>query len=189
MTDATAAADVRHLSAVPDADEDDIDETKEGLDLRDNGTVRLYLDGTRYRLRRPRAREFRRLREAFQEAADEISDLSDDHEAWKRTLDDAVDKRRADDPRATMTPEERKENRERGRQQTEQVERLMFEWWAEVIEVLEADGRTPVLPVPDDTDSATFDRFAEMPMWMGTVPSAGRIIGHWRAVPSPSGGR
>lgn len=181
----------QHLAAVPDAEEpDELDAVREGLDLRPNGTVRLYIDGNRYRLRRPRAREFRRLRESFQEVADEISDLSDEQDEWARSLAERVDGRRRDDPNAGQTPAERRENRVRGRRLTEQVEQLMFGWWAEVVEVLEVDNRTPVLAEPDEwPDDEPFDSFADLPMWMGTVPSANKIIAHWRSTPSLSGGR
>ena len=181
------------LTAVPDADDgDELADVKEGLDLRDNGTIRLYIDGDRYRLRRPRAREFRRLREAYQEASDAISDESDVVEAWSRELRANIDKRRAEDPTATQTPEERREDRKRGRQLTEFVETTMFGWWAEVIEVLESDGRTPILanePGPSGEALEDHDPFANLPMWMGTVPSANTVLAHWRAVPSLSGAR
>lgn len=177
------------LAAVPDDPEaDDLADVKEGLDLRANGTIRLYIDGERYRLRRPRAREFRRLREAYQEASDAISDESDDVEAWSRDLRATQEKRRAADPLApAQTPEERREDRKRGRQLTEFVETTMFAWWAEVIEVLESDGRTPVIADPGEDHDG--DRFANLPMWMGTVPSANTVLAHWRAVPSLSGAR
>lgn len=184
------------LAAVPDADapEAEPEDALEGLDLRDNGTIRLYIDGARYRLRRPRAREYRRLRESYQEAQDDISDRSDETEEWSQELLATIAKRREADPKAGRTPDERREDRKRGRELTDFVERTMFAWWAEVIEVLGEEGRTPVLtegPSDDDDDGDTveFDAFADLPMWMGTVPAANSVLNHWRSVPSLSGAR
>lgn len=157
--------------------EQDEQDVQEGLDLRANGTVHLWLDGEKHRLRRPRAREFRKLREMFQEIADEITDMSEEAGEFERRLITRLEQARETDPAARPTAEERAEDRQIGRRMTERTETLMFGWWSGVLAELRVETSKPI-PDPDD-----------MPPWLGTIPSANSIIAHWRAVPSLSGGR
>lgn len=170
MTDASTIA-----AELIDADEDEFDPEREGLVLRPNGTIRLWIANQAFRLRRPRAREFRRLRESYQDAMDAIADEGDRVDALDDAAKAALQRRKAEDPAALATPEERRDMRMRGRQFTQFTEDTMTTWWAEVIEVLEVDGKTPD---PED-----------MPAWVGVVPAANKLINHWRSVPSPSGVR
>jgi hypothetical protein len=157
--------------------DDDAPEDKEGMDLRPNGTVHLWIEGQKFRLRRPRAGEFRKLREMFQEVADEITDLSETAGEFERRLVERLEEARRTDPAARPTAEERQQDRTMSREMTERTETLMFGWWQGVLAELRVNTGHPI-PDPDD-----------MPPWLGAIPSANMIIGHWRAVPSLSGGR
>lgn len=163
----------------PDVDDDE-ELPREGIDLRANGTIHLWIDGTKYRIRRPRLREFRRIREDYQEALDLITAASNENDLWEKDLVDRVAERRKVDPSAGMTWEERAEDQKRGRELTETVERAMLGWWVVVLEVLGHDGNPPL-----DAEDPTSD----LTPWLGNSVIANKAIGHWRSAPSLSGVR
>lgn len=157
-------------------DTDEQDDPREELDLRPNGTVHVWLEGVKHRLRRPRLREFRHLRESFQDAADEIQALAEEAQQFHERQVARLEQRRQEDPDSRLTAEEKLEDRRLSRKLTEQTEELMLGWWADVFATLTPDGHHQ--PDPDD-----------LPPWLGSTQAAGKLIGHWRAVPSRSGGR
>ena len=147
-------------------------EGREGIELMPSGAIRIWIDGTEYKLRRPRVRDFRTLREAMQDATDEITAAANEAQRRQIELQDAI-KARGDD--AEQTDEERIAIRQIGRDLTLRREDLMLTWWAQVGERLcERTGW------PDVDDMAT---------WMGTTESATELVTHWRSVPSLSGVR
>lgn len=170
MTDAPLAA----APAIPPVDFDKIDGFKEGIDLRPNGGIHLWIDDEKFRFRRPRAREFRKLREAFQDIADELDEIAIENQRWADDLNRDLDAREKASGERRMTAAEKKEDRTRSRQVTELTEDRMVEWWQLVASTLcERD-------LPDAE---------ELPVWMGVLSSANEMIGHWRTVPSLSGAR
>lgn len=167
--------------APPVADQDDDEQLpEEGLDLRANGTIHLWIDGRKFRIRRPRLREFRRIREDYQERLDRIAEESARHDVWEKDLIDRVGERRKSDPAAGMTADERAEDQKRGRELTETIEREMLGWWVEVLDVLGHDAN----PRLDDDDPT-----GDLTPWLGNSTVANRAIGHWRSAPSLSGVR
>ena len=168
MTDAKPTNDHQ-----PVDDEQD-SQPKEGLDLRPDGGVHLWLDGRKIRLRRPRGREFRRIREELQDGLDEINAENEKHAAWLDAVDAHGDERKAaGEP--TMTPEERAENIRRGREIRDFTENVLVRWWVVVVETLAVEGTT--LEAED------------LPIWLADQGEAVRMLDHWRAVPSLSGVR
>ena len=145
---------------------------KEGIDLRPDGGVHLWLDGTKHRLRRPRGREFRKLREELQDHLDVINETSDENLTWSQALLDRGDEREArGEPR--ITSEERAEDRRRGRAMRDMTENLLRGWWLSVIATLAVEAR--------DVDAE------DLPPWLTGPAQAMLLLEHWRSVPSLSG--
>lgn len=153
--------------------EQDDNEHREGVQLKPSGAIVVYLDGEPHRLRRPRMREYRRLREKLQEAMDDMADLADEHDEWQRALNTRSEARDvAGEP--TVTADERAEQRKRGIALRDNRESFMLSWWLEV-------GRTLTDKWPDDVD--------DLAVWMGESASSASILNHWRNLPSLSGTR
>lgn len=144
---------------------------REGIELLNSGAIRVWIDGTEYRLRRPRVREFRALRELLQDATEEITAAAEHAQERQAEIHAEADKR--DDK--SSTADERAMVRKLGRDLTERREELLLSWWVAVGEKL-CDGRA--WPEVDD-----------MPAWMGATESSTEIVTHWRSVPSLSGVR
>lgn len=173
MTDITTAPP--DVPVVNDVGVDDEAGVREGIAVPENGTIRLWIDGRRYKLRRPRAREFRNLREAFHDASEDISRFAEEQDAWDRQLA-ARSAARDAAGETPITSEERRERRQRNRKMAEDIEAVMFGWWQHTWEVLGEDDK----PFPDPDD---------LPIWLGTIAAANQALNHWRSVPSLSGGR
>lgn len=149
-------------------------EGREGIELLNSGAIRVWVDGNENKLRRPRVREFRKLRETLQDSLDEVTAFAEEVERQQREMNDEIDKRVASGGE-TYTMDERKANRDRGRELTTRREELLLQWWAMVGELLcEGSGW------PDVED---------MPVWMGATESSTELVTHWRSVPSLSGVR
>lgn len=149
-------------------------EGREGIELLSSGAIRVWIDGSEHKLRRPRVREFRQLRETLQDALDDISALADEVDRAQRAMADEVDDR-VEKGGDSLTLEERKANRDRGRELTTRREELLLAWWAKVGELLCESTAWPVVD--------------EMPVWMGATESSTELVTHWRSVPSLSGVR
>lgn len=149
-------------------------ETRDGIELRESGAIRVWIDGNEFALRRPRVREYRRLRERLQDVMDEMTAAADVAIAEQEKINTAVDKR-VEEGGEGQTPEERAAIKKMGRDLTAKREELCLAWWVEVGEALCERG---TWPEPDD-----------MPTWMGATESTTEIVGHWRSVPSLSGAR
>lgn len=151
------------------------DPPKEGLDFRPDGTIHLWIDGTRYPLRRPRGREFRQLRELLQDKVDEINlRLVPQGEALQAKLLAAVAARVAAGEGAALTEDEAREDRDEGRRINLEREQVGASWWTEMLAVL-GDGRTI--------------EHEDIPPWMLDTDDVFVLIEHWRTLPSLSGGR
>lgn len=143
---------------------------REGIELMSTGALRVWIDGTPYRMRRPRVREFRQLREAIHDISDEITALAD--AAQRRQVEIATAISERDTP---QTDDERLEVRKLGRELAARREELYLGWWALVGEKLCETSGWPDL---DD-----------MPAWAGEAESATELVSHWRSTPSLSGAR
>lgn len=158
----------------------DPDEVREELVLRPSGTIHLWVDGKRFRLRRPRLGEYRRLREQFEEVADDVSDAADEAFREQAAVQHAQ-QLRAEGESASLgytvvarpTPEERATIRASNRRLAEVRERLHEAWWQAVLDTLAVDDARP----------------PELAVWMLRSESCGQVFKHWQAVPSPSGVR
>ena len=155
------------------------DDTREGIDLRPNGSVHLWVDGKRIKLRTPRVRDMRALRQAYDDLNDVLSPAIRESLAFSAKLRDALLERGAD---AELTDEERAEDDRRTKQLNQLIETEMLGWWRDAIQRL-GDGRITFT----DVDSDTGDGDGDMPAWMMTQGSPLPLIQHWRTIPSPSG--
>lgn len=183
----------------PDDDELEWEVAKEGLALNANGTIHLWIDGTKRRLRRPRLREFRSIREAFQEATDAISVESDRADQWEKEITETVRLRRETNPAANLTLQERQEDQRRGRSLADFIEREMLGWWVHVIDTLGHEHNAPLewehvgdCQDPDgqhDHRNCEKDRTIGLTPWLASTKTANTVINHWRAAPSLSGVR
>ena len=149
---------------------------KEGIDLRPDGGVHVWLDGTKHRLRRPRGREFRKLREELEDRLDAINVAADESAAWSDRLQQLGDEREEKgEPR--ITGEERGEDRRRGRELRDLTESEMAGWWASVITTLAVESSKA-----EDVQDAD-----DMPPWLISPGQATTVLDHWRSAPSLSG--
>ena len=154
----------------------DVENAKEGIDLRPDGGVHLWLDGTKHRLRRPRAREVRKLREELEDRLDTINSAADEAARWAEALQARGDEREQNDqPRITDT--ERAEDRRQGRALRDLTENELAGWWLSVV---------ATLAVTDNGTAPTLDA-DDMPLWLASVQQASAVLDHWRTNPSLSG--
>lgn len=162
---------------------DSDDGPKEGLDHRDTGNIHVWIEGRQYKLRRPRGREFRKLRESWNEMLDTLQVISRENQEWLQGL-----LARGNQP--PLSQEERDENQRRGRAMNDTNDRLVLTWWVEVIDTLGADGAGMRL-APRHEDGTFVDEhwWEDLPPWLGAIATGTKAIEHWRAVPSLSGAR
>lgn len=138
----------------------------DGVELHKDGTVTIFTDGERLRLRRPKLGEFRKLRELLHEREDAHLRLLAEQAADRaeKPGEDAS----ADDKLAfTMAINAR------SRALTDALNALNIEWVQAAMGML-APGE---VPAPDD-----------WPSGMDSADFVAALVGHWRAVPLRSGG-
>jgi hypothetical protein len=162
-------------SPPPVGDPDGYSDPKEGLDLRDDGGANLWIEGTRIRLRRPRGRDYRYLREALQDVIDQLNTRLEDDALADLAVDRLKDERAlAGQP--ALTSEERLAARQRNVDRNELEEKLLAEWWLDVIRALAVNP-----PLNLDAD--------DLAPWMPETTPCYLLLGHWRTIPSLSGGQ
>jgi hypothetical protein len=171
-----ADIDVPVPPAPPAVDPDGYADPKEGLDLRDDGGANLWVEGQRIRLRRPRARDYRYLRERLQDAIDQLNDQLEQHSSAEMAVSRLAEERVARGEPA-MTHDEREAARQRSLDRNQLEEKVLSEWWLEVVGQLAVNQPYPALTVED------------LPPWMPETPPCYLLLGHWRSVPSLSGGQ
>lgn len=171
MTDAAAPSNVTELH--PD----------DPVQLRPNGTVFCQIAGKRYRLRRPKMGEYRRLRESLQDMTDALDDALEHvavQQARIRTRQSEMSERHATgeltDAEQAEWMDLRLQDRNLGREASRMVEQRRLEWLAEAWAMLSMDG-----PLPDDPDEAE--------AWLLDTQLANKLLQHWRTTPFVSGGR
>ena len=157
---------------------DESENPREGMDLRPDGGIHLWLDGTKYRLRRPRGREFRKLREELQDHLDVINALVDDTMRWAAEIIDKPDAETGTGTESSKllaqhSPEARAEDRRRTRAIRDQTEESLRSWYASVVSTLSVND------AEIDAD--------DLPAWTSDTAEALAIIDHWRSRPSLSG--
>jgi hypothetical protein len=169
--------DVTDTPVVDPATEDDTepadDETGDRVDYVRTGIIRVWIDGERYRLRRPFFGEFKRFRLAVEDMNDEIDDLSQKSIALGQQITaEAETQDRAKDPEgyAAWRVDSRRRQREVGRNLTDTAEQLRIGWWEDVWATLALDERPP-----------------DWPSWITNPELPNRILTHWRMVPSGRG--
>lgn len=150
----------------------------EGLDLRKDGTIFLHLclddehpEATELlRLRRPKMRELRDLRQAEWEISDQVREWIDTNKKALADLE-AEAEARPDDP--GLAAQIRDESIRIARESTQLGEELRLPWAAQAIETL--NGRTLD---PDD-----------LPPWMGKAQFPADLIKQWCESPTRRGGQ
>ena len=171
MTDIPTHADVSDVTVKMTAGPEN---PKEGIDLRPDGGVHLWLDGTKHRLRRVRPREFRKLREELEDRLDSINIASDDAAKWSEALfARGAEREERGEPR--ITDEERAEDRRRGRELRNLMEDELAGWWTSVVATLAVGDGDVTLDTED------------LPPWLITTQQANDVLNHWRTNPSLSG--
>lgn len=173
--DADAVDDEPTVTAVMVDDETEPadDETGDRVDYVRTGIIRVWIDGERYRLRRPFFGEFKRLRLAVEDMNDEIDELSQRSVTLGQQITaEAETHDRVKDPEAyaAWRVDSRRRQREVGRKLTDTAEQLRIGWWEDVWATLGLDERP-----------------ADWPSWITNPDLPNRILTHWRMVPSGRG--
>lgn len=158
----------------------------EGLELHTNGTVTVHLDGRRLRLRRPKAGEYRALREAYEAYLDRLTDATDVVQEQAAPIRERA--AAATEAGGRMSSEDRALDRKLGRSLTAQGEVLRVGW---VRLAFDGDDREQLLPegfgglatgdLPADDD--------DLPVWLSQGETIASLFEQWRSVPSPRGVR
>lgn len=152
----------------------------EGLELHKNGTALIVIDEQRFELRRPKAGEYRRLREHLEQINDDILMLAEQTDSAAgpiREERDALKRNAGADEiaaiRAKVTIQDQLEHRKRLREFNSVVDNKRAEWVRAVIASLSS---TPLESSDDD-----------LPTWFFTADMSVELIKHWQSVPSPRG--
>lgn len=139
------------------------------------GLTRVWINGERYRLRRPFFGELKQLRLALEAVRDEVEAKRDgaiqvaDRLRLERGEWEA-DESLTPGERAAKMAEARKTDRAAARALMDTVDTLYPEWWQQVFETLSHDG------VPED-----------MPSWVADADFVERLMAHWRSAPTGPG--
>lgn len=133
----------------------------DGLLLHDNGTVTANIDGTAYKLRRPKAGEYF----DFLELLDELSDET--RSEGQSILDTRREQGENVDPETVATL------RKRERQLTRDMNENRMRWLRRVFDTLCSTS----LPETDD-----------LPVWMMQEETITELVKQWRTVPIHRGG-
>lgn len=147
----------------------DDDGPKEGIDLRPNGSVDIWLDGRRLHLRNPRMRQYRKIRLAWRDALDEMSDRLQEDAAHIEVMAKARDERAEGGGDSRLTPEERAEDRRRGRETAEFREERCIAMWSLIVSEL--------------SDRSLGDE-DDLPAFMVDMDGITDTVNHWQTVPS-----
>lgn len=140
----------------------------ERIELVRSGLVRIWINGVRYRLRRPFFGEFRDIRLALQDANEEVANASDDSLAVSRQM--TIEAKTAED----MDPEQwaawrrdaRKRSNETARELIATTDRTRLEWWTTAWNLLTLDESPP-----------------DWPPWVTDAALHAALIAHWRSSP------
>ncbi len=158
----------------------------EGLELHTNGTVTVHIDGGRLRLRRPKAGQYRALREAYESYLDQLTEATD------RIQEQAIPVReRAAEASAAgerLSAEDRALDRKLGRELTHLGERLRVGW---VRLAFNGEDLADLLPESfDGLATANLpDNDDDLPVWLTQGETIAALFEQWRTVPSPRGVR
>lgn len=155
------------------------DDPRTALEPQPTGTIHLWDEGRKYRIRQPRLREWRRLGDDWREIADELDKIAVDNQEWlAEQVKLAQERQERGEP--GYTPEDDAEDERRGRVAREANEAGVLRWMMGMLDTLCIDGNPYTL---DD------DGLADVPVFMVQVPTVQMILQHWRSVPSLSGVR
>lgn len=138
------------------------------LKYEDNGTITCSVGGTRYRLRRPKVGELRRLWEGWEEGNDDTIAHIEERAAEVAALDKILD---GDDTIAKLDA-----RKERRGIQTEIrfANQAVWAGWARDAFATLGDGK-----LPDDDE--------QLEPWLLTATTGLDFIRHWQKVPKASG--
>lgn len=150
----------------PQADDQPV---PEGLELRKDGTILAVVDGERYRLRRPKIGEYRKLLERRDEMSDNLLRTDRDETSAAAALAGLMEEARNSDVDVEVLIAARNKLREASAAARD----LTPTWVGEVFDLL---GDRP-LPSED-----------ERPSWFVAPQLVGTLLGHWRAAPLVRGG-
>ena len=165
---AEALAAVTKLFEPPEAiDRDADDPDADGIEYVKSGIIRVWVAGTRYRLRRPFFGELRTLREAHQDLRDENDERTEDVRDLAKAINAEAGAIANDDPdRRAKLRELKKRDRAAARELIGFREQGQLDWWAQAFDALSLDG-TP----------------GQWPAWAIDEVLPIRVLNHWRTVP------
>lgn len=161
----TDAAPIPGTDTAVEATPEDVTPTEEGYKLLDSGLILVWIDGKRYVLRRPKAGEYRYLRELLQEQQDEIATEGDRVQLLATAAAEA---------KGDAAVQKRTEFRTANRGLQRLLEAKRREWLSTAFARL-ADGE---LPAAD-----------ELPVWFESDEPINAFLTHWKRVPSLRGAR
>lgn len=162
-------SDAPTLDPAEPADDYERGDKQEGLRLLSNGLVVAFIDGDRFLLRRPKAGEYRRMREDLEALQDDLSFVAYEAQEQNKALVASVD----DNERPPLEAE--LEIRRRNRDIVREGNSKRAEW------VYTAFSKLGDKPLTDDRD--------EWPVWFGTDETIVALITHWQRRPSLPGAR
>lgn len=150
-------------------DDDGVDVDR--IELVKSGLVRVHVDGKRYRLRRPFFGELKTLRLALADVSDDLNDRRMETQlAAKRMMaenerinsDDTLDEAE----RLRLLQAIRREDRQLGRQLTDDADDARMAWWAQAFDLVGLDGQ------PE-----------QWPGWFLDARLPDHVLTHWRSAP------
>lgn len=151
----------------------------EAFDLINNGTARIFVDGTAYGLRRPKVGEYKKLRELLHDTQDDIqARLLEDDEPKKLTKKKGGAKAAATDEVEAVVDDalaKVREARRLTRELNDFAESKYQDWIEEAVRML-GDK-----PLPPDRDN--------WPLFTTSHEFIAKLIEHWRSVPLALGGK
>lgn len=155
------------------------------IDLRNNGTVGLSIDGRRFELKRPKVGEFARLRESYLRMLDELGEMAEDDVARIRVIEERLEvlkPRRERTEGEPLTDDEeaefrklRAESRTILRDQQERASHDRLQWFREAFDALVLRGGS--LPQNDD----------DLEPWLAAADFQSKLVVHWMSVPLARG--
>lgn len=174
------------MSAAPDAEpagpvltpDPDDGGVPDGWEFHRNGTATAHVDHVRYRLRRPKAGEYRRLRESLEEVTDAISDRAVELQARAAEIGKRAEEgqKAAEESGGVYLPssEDRALERKLVREFRDEREAAYGDWMGEVFGLL----CDQAVPAQDD-----------LPVWWTAEATATALFRHWQTVPPARGVR
>lgn len=149
-------------------------EPRNGIDPQPSGTIHLWDEGRKFRVRQPRFREYRKLGDAWRDIADRLDAVAEENVVWLEKMNKLGDEREErGEPR--VTAEDKAEDGRRGKESAAATQLAVLGWWRLLFDTLVPGG----WPYDDD----------DVPIFFVQIGAVTIVLNHWRSVPSLSGVR